>query len=158
MEGSVKLTKANIEGYPALECKSSAGLEILLAGHLEAVLGLTAALKVLIKAVTGKKAELKFKTPSLNFFKAGRTAEITFELPVHKKPTSFPKDQLNMSSGEWEIEFIAQEQLKQLFNEKFGGLDKWNEIKKQTPLTPQEIEELKTLYSGFGIRATQEEE
>jgi len=156
MEGSVKLTKSNIEGYPALECKSSAGLEIVLAGHLEAVLGLTAALKVLIKAVTGKKAELKFKTDTLNFFKVGRTAEITFELPVHKKPTSFPKDQLNLSSGEWEVEFIAQEQLKQFFKEKFGGMNKWNEIKSQTPLTNQEIEELKTLYSSFGIRATNE--
>jgi hypothetical protein len=154
MDANVQLNKANIEGYPSLDCKSTAGVEFVLSGHLEAVLGLTAALKTLIKAITGIKPELKLKTPSYDFFKASRTAEMTFELPVKKKPTSFPKDQFNMSSGQWEVTFIAQEQLTQFWNEKFGGLDKLNKIKAENALNPAEIKELHDLYSGFGIRTS----
>lgn len=153
LTNNVSLLKSNIEGYPALECKSDGGIELVLSGHLEAVLGLTAALKTLIKAVTGKKAELKVKTPPYNFFSAKRNAVLTFELPMRKKPTSFPKDSLNFSKGEWKIDFIAKQQLTAFWKAKFGGVDKWKSKMAETPLTPSEIEELHTLYANFGIRA-----
>jgi hypothetical protein len=151
-KAAVAIKKTEAENLAAFNVGAEAGLAFKLTGHLALVIGLTAPLKVLFKSM-GIDAEAKFETDKLDFFSAERKAVAVFELPFRKKPVAFPDDMFTTSSGEWEVKFIGDTYLKQYWTEHFGKKSKWDEVTTGHPLSAKELEEIKTLYGNFGVRA-----
>ncbi len=148
----VAIKKAEAE-IAAFHVGAEAGISFKLAGHLEAVIGLTAPLKAIIKTVTGKSIEAKFKTDDWDFFTAERKANVSFDLPFRKKPVAFPKDMFSKSAGNWEVKFIGDTYLKKFWADNFGSKSKWDEVTSGHPLSAKELEEIVELYGNFGVRA-----
>jgi hypothetical protein len=151
-KAAVEIKKTEAENLAAFSVGAETGLAFKLTGHLALIIGLTAPLKVLFKTM-GIDAEAKLETDKLDFFTAERKATATFELPFRKKPVAFPEDMFTANSGEWEVKFIGDTYLKQYWTEHFGKKSKWDEVTTGHPLSAKELEEIKTLYGDFGIRA-----
>lgn len=151
-KANVELTKRNLSQIAAFTAAGTAGVGVTLKGELEAVIGLTGPVKLLIKTLTGLEAEKKITSPPLDLFEAKRDAGITFEMPFRKKPTSFPKDALQMDAGEWTVTFIGDEKIKAVVNDFFGGINKFEKMLKEEPLTEKELEAVKEMYGNFGER------
>lgn len=151
-KAAVEIKKTEAENLAAFSVGAEAGLSFKLTGHLALIIGLTAPLKALFKTM-GIDAEAKLETDKLDFFSAERKATATFELPFRKKPVAFPKDMFTTSTGEWEVKFIGDTYLKQYWTEHFGKKSKWDEVTSGHPLSAKELEEIKTLYGDFGVRA-----
>lgn len=150
LSGNVSLTKQQIATIMA---ESNGAFSFILKGYLEATLGLTAPIKYIIYQATGMEAQMSLKTPELSIFEAKRAAMLTFELPFRKEPTSFPKDSFNFDKGEWEVNFIAKQQLKAFWNEQFGAVKRWKEIQESAPLDQNQMDEIYRKYGAFGERA-----
>jgi hypothetical protein len=148
----VEIKKTEAENLAAFNVGAEAGLAFKLTGHLALVIGLTAPLKILFQSM-GIDAEATLETDKLDFFSAERKATATFELPFRKKPVAFPQDMFTANTGEWEVKFIGDTYLKQYWTEHFGKKSKWDEVTTGHPLSAKELEEIKTLYGNFGVRA-----
>jgi hypothetical protein len=151
-KAAVEIKKTEAENLAAFNVGAEAGLSFKLTGHLALIIGLTAPLKALFKTM-GIDAEAKLETEKLDFFSAERKASATFELPFRKKPVAFPKEMFTANTGEWEVKFIGDTYLKQYWTEHFGKKSKWDEVTNGHPLSAKELEEIKTLYGDFGVRA-----
>jgi hypothetical protein len=151
-KANVELTKRNLDQIAAFTATGSAGLAFSLKGELEAVIGLTGPVKFLIKTLTGAEPEKKITSPPLDLFEAKREAGLSFEMPFRKKPTSFPKNALKMDAGEWTVTFIGDEKIKAVVNDFFGGMNKFEKMLQEEPLTAKELEAVREMYGNFGER------
>lgn len=151
-KAAVAIKKTEAENLAAFSIGAEAGLCFRLSGHLALTIGLTAPLKVLFKTM-GVDAEATLETDKYNFFRAERVAPAVFELPFRKKPVAFPKDLFTMGTGEWDVQFVGDTYLKQYWTEHFGRQSDWDKVTAGHPLSAKELEEIKTLYGDFGVRA-----
>lgn len=151
-KAAVAIKKTEAENLAAFNAEAEAGLSFKLTGHLALIIGLTSPLKALFR-IMGIEAEAKLETDKLDFFSAERKATAVFELPFRKKPVAFPKEMFTTGTGEWEVKFIGDTYLKQYWTEHFGKKSKWDEVTTGYPLSSKELEEIKTLYGNFGVRA-----
>lgn len=151
-KAAVAIKKTEAENLAAFSAEAEAGLSFKLTGHLALIIGLTSPLKALFR-IMGIEAEAKLETDKLDFFSAERKATAVFELPFRKKPVAFPKEMFTTGTGEWEVKFIGDTYLKQYWTEHFGKKSKWDEVTTGHPLSAKELEEIKTLYGNFGVRA-----
>ncbi len=150
----VELEKAKIDKIAMFRAAASNDIAILLNGKLQAVVGLTAPFKIIVKALTGKDAEAKFDSPTLDFFKATRSDKVQFEMPFRKRPTTFPENALSVKKGKWDVDFIAKAQIDALINSYFGGAKDFEAKMKENPLTEVEKESLLEIYGVFGTEKT----
>jgi len=151
-KAAVAIKKTEAENLAAFTASAKAGLCFRLSGHLALTIGLTAPLKLLFSTM-GIDATATLETDKFNFFRAERVAPAVFELPFRKKPVAFPKDLFTMGTGEWEVKFVGDTYLKQYWAEHFGSQNDWDKVTAGHPLSAKELEEIKTLYGDFGVRA-----
>lgn len=148
-----KLTRALIQNFDRIALTGSAEFKFEIEGHLEFVLGLSPALKIMLSAFEFNP-ELKFQSPKLVLLEAKREGAVTLDVPLNGESNGFPRKVLSLSDGGWEVTFVAKEALSDFIDKKFGGLDKLKSVMDENPLSQDKLDELTNEYSVFGKRAT----
>lgn len=148
-----ELDKALLHSFDYFDLKGKSELKLEIEGHLEFVVGLTAPLKMILETCE-IKAELKFQSPKLVILEAARNDELSLHIPIDHEPEGFERKSLEFKKGgEWKLDFVAKNRIADLIERKFGGLDKFNEVMQENPLSEDELEEISQEFSFMGSRA-----